>query len=193
MATRTLTIAAVCLTTLSDFYFFTSGTATPPKMTTSGSRLTSSLKVRISDQSTPSELKVAIHNKDPSRTITFLSWDTAFDPQAINSGVLCLENADTDEEIPSPDMKLNRKLPPPRDDLIEISPGSTVTKIVALKSPWIPTDGQRYRAHFQGSWKAAWSKAAAQVTDEELASVTGDMDSQSNFHTDKFEMQLGKQ
>lgn len=193
MATRTLTIAAVCLTTISALYLLYPGTTALPAMTTSSSKSISRLVVKISEQSSPSELKVSIHNNDPSQTITLLSWDTPFDPQAINSGVLRLEHAVTGEEVASPGMKLNRKLPPPRDDLVEIGVGSTVTKNIVLNSPWIPTDGQSYRAHFQGRWKALWPKPAAEVTDEELASIVGDARLQGDFHSDKVEMQLSGQ
>lgn len=190
MATRIQVIAVACFTTLAAIYFFIPSAAVLSGMTSQLAKTTGDLDVRISGQPSPSQLEVTIRNSHPSQTITLLSWDTPFDPQAINSGVLCLENAKTGEEVQSPGMKLNRKLPPPREDLIEISAGSTVTKNIALDAPWIPADGQDYRVHYQGSWRAMWAKSAAQITDEELASFTGDAGLQGGFSSDKIEVRL---
>jgi len=80
-------------------------------------------------------------------------------------------------------------LPPPRDELVEISPGSSASKELGLKSPWIPTDGRKYQLHMRGNWRAAWAKAAADVSDRELEAMGGDVSS-SAFESDSVEMQL---
>lgn len=86
-------------------------------------------------------------------------------------------------------MKLNRMLPPPRDELVEIAPGSSATKELGLKSPWIPTDGKKYQLHMRGNWRAAWAKAKADVSEGELEAMRGD-GTGSAFESESLEMQL---
>ncbi|OQO05077.1 hypothetical protein B0A48_08097 [Cryoendolithus antarcticus] len=147
------------------------------------------LEVTLVPGSTPSTLQVRIHNTDLERTISFLTWDTPLDPSAINTGVLSLVNANTGETIPGPDMKINRLLPPPRKDLVELVPGASTGRDLALKSPWIPTDGTRCTVRMQGTWRAVWAKPAVQVTDLELGSMIGDQRTTA-FDTRSVEMSI---
>ncbi|KAI7409742.1 hypothetical protein KC336_g12657, partial [Hortaea werneckii] len=74
--------------------------------------------------SSPPTIAASISNQHSSKVITVLGWDTPFDPTALNSGALQLyrttssgSNAAESVEIPGPGMKVNRLLPPPREDL----------------------------------------------------------------------------
>jgi hypothetical protein len=187
MALRTAILATAFFGTLATFYHLSSS-QTSSTMSPNQAPL-GDVAISLSPAQSPLTLKVTIRNDSPDKTFSFLTWDSPFDPQAINTGVLCLKDAETGDTIDSPGMKLNRMMPPPRDDLVEISPGSSATKELELKSPWIPTDGKKYRLHLQGNWRAAWAKAAADVSDGDLEAMGGDV-SESAFESDSLEMHL---
>ena len=154
-------------------------------------KTTSPLQIQLSPG--PENLTVAcsIRNNDADHTITFLSWDTPFDPSAVNLGVLTLNDTETGTDIPSPNMQIRRMMPPPRDVLVEIAPGSSSERELDLSSPWIPTDGKKYQVAVKGTWGAVWKKPAADVTDEELAAFKGDAALQGGFGSEAVEMTLG--
>ena len=190
MALRTAILATAFFGTLATFYHLSSSTSqTSFIMSPNQAAPLGDVAISLSSAESPLTLKVTIRNYSPDKTFSFLTWDSPFDPSAINTGVLCLKDAETGNTIDSPGMKLNRMMPPPRDELVEISPGSSATKELALKSPWIPTDGKKYQLHMQGKWRAAWAKAAADVSDDELEAMGGDV-SEGAFESDLLEMQL---
>ena len=149
-----------------------------------------SLQVQLSAGPENSSLACTIRNTDSEHALTFLTWDTPFDPTAVNTGVLSIKDAETGADIPSPGMKLNRKMPPPRDALVEIAPKSSAERELNLSSPWIPTDGKKYQVAVHGTWRAIWQKPAAQVSDEELAALKGDEAMQGGFDSGSVEMIL---
>lgn len=159
---------------------------TSPKMASADT-----LQVQLSAGPENKTVACTIRNTDSEHTITFLTWDTPFDPTAVNTGVLALKNADTGADIPSPGMKLNRKMPPSRDALVEISPKSSAERELDLSSPWIPTDGKKYQVAVHGAWRAVWQKPATQVSEEELAALKGDEAMQGGFDSGSVEMILG--
>jgi len=159
---------------------------TSPKMASADS-----LQVQLTPGPENKTIACTIRNTDPEHTISFLTWDTPFDPTAANTGVLALKDAETDADIPSPGMKINRKMPPPRDALVEIAPKSSAERELNLSSPWIPTDGKKYQVAVHGTWRAVWQKPATQVSDEELAALKGDEAMQGGFDSGSVEMILG--
>lgn len=152
---------------------------------------TSPLQIQLSPGAENLTVACSIRNTNADHTITFLSWDTPFDPSAVNLGVLTLKDAETGAEIPSPGMQIRRMMPPPRDVLVEIAPGSSSERELDLSSPWIPTDGKKYQVGVKGIWGAVWKKPAAEVTDEELAAFKGDAALQGGFGSEAVEMTLG--
>jgi hypothetical protein len=189
MALRTAILATAFFGTLATFYHLSSTSQTSFTMAPKQAAPLGDVAISLSQAQSPLTLKVTIRNDSPDKTFSFLTWDSPFDPSAINTGVLCLKDAETGDTIDSPGMKLNRMMPPPRDELVEIGPGSSATKELALKSPWIPTDGKKYQLRMQGKWRAAWAKAAADVSDGELEAMGGDV-SESAFESDPLEMHL---
>jgi len=185
MALRTAILATAFLGTLATIYHLSSSTSQtsfimPPNQ---------AVAVSLSSAQNPLTIKVTIRNDSKDKPFSFLTWDSPFDPQAVNTGVLCLKDAETGSTIEGPGMKLNRMLPPPRDELVEIAPGSSATKELGLKSPWIPTDGKKYQLHMRGNWRAAWTKAKADVSDGELEAMGSD-GTESAFESDSLEVQL---
>lgn len=131
--------------------------------------------------SSPPTVAATISNHHSTKVITVLGWDTPFDPTAVNSGALQLyrikssgSNAAAESvEIPGPGMKVNRLLPPPREDLIELKPGASIERHVPLKAPWIPADGQNYRLRFQGQWRGLWAKSIGDISAQDLEKLGG--------------------
>lgn len=160
-----------------------------PKMASADSL--QALQVQLAAGSENATLTCTIRNTDSEHTISFLTWDTPFDPTAVNTGVLALRDAETGTDIPSPGLKLNRKMPPSRDALVEIAPQSSAERELNLSSPWIPTDGKKYQVAVHGTWRAVWQKPATQVSDEELAALKGDEAMQGGFDSGNVEMVLG--
>jgi hypothetical protein len=149
------------------------------------------LQVQLSAIPENTTVVCTIRNTDSENTLTFLTWDTPFDPTAIDTGVLTLKDAETGDDIPSPGMKLNRQMPPPRHALVEIAPKSSAERELNLSSPWIPTDGKKYQVAVNGTWRAVWQKPATQVSDDELAALKGDEAMTGGFESGSVEMVLG--
>jgi hypothetical protein len=191
MATRGFIAASLC---------FLAATAThlhhsplPGTLTTGFPNMasTSPLEVQLKRGPENSTVACSIRNTDADHTISFLTWDSPFDPLAVNTGVLTLKNAETGAEVPSPGMQIRRMMPPPRDMIFEIAPGSSSERELNLSSPWIPTDGKKYQVGVNGTWRALWKKPAAEVTDEELAALKGDEAMPGDFGSETVEMTLG--
>jgi hypothetical protein len=149
------------------------------------------LQVQLSRGSERSTVACTIRNTDAEHTISFLTWDTPFDPLAVNTGVLTLKDAESGADVPSPGMQLRRQMPPPRAALVDILPKSSEERELHLSSPWIPSDGRKYAVAVRGTWTAVWRKPAAQVTDEELAALNGDEVMDGDFDSRSVEMMLG--
>ena len=134
------------------------------------------LSIRLAvEDGTCGLVKVQISNASPDSTFTFLSWDTPFDPRALDLGVVGLSDAVTGKEIPGPGLKLNRKMPAPRDELIEVEPGKTRTRELELKGFWLPEEGTKVRIHAHGEWKAVWkARRKDEIAEAELEALAGD-------------------
>lgn len=193
MAVRTVVVSLLCFFSFLAIYH--TGVLTSSNMSPSSHEQSSTrdLTVRLSAGSSPSVLKVTVENESRTHTYSLFTWDTPLDEQALNIGALTLEDAKTGEAIPGPHMKVNRKLPPPRDAVVEVSPQSAVSREVNLSVPWLPKDGKVYRVQVQGPWKAVWAKVATQITDEELSKMSGDSPLlEETIRSEAVELQLGE-
>jgi hypothetical protein len=186
MTVRAVVLSLLCFVSLIAIY--RSNLFTSYNMSSSSQ----DLKIQLSAGSSPSVLKVTVENKSQSQTFSLLTWNTPLDEQALNIGALTLEDAESGKPVPGPQMKVNRKLPPPRDAVLEVSPQSTVSREVNLSFPWIPKDGKVYRIQVQGTWKAVWAKSASQITDEELSEMTGDSHLDESISSESVELRLGE-
>jgi hypothetical protein len=190
MAVRAVVLSFLCFIPLVALY--KSNAFISYNMSPSEQSSTEDLKIQLSSGSSPSVLKVTVKNESKSKTFSLLTWNTPLDEQALNIGALTLEDAEKGEAVPGPQMKINRKLPPPRDVIVEVSPQSTASREVNLSFPWIPKDGKVYRIQVQGPWKAVWAKPASQVTDDELSEMTGDSHLSENISSQSVELRLGE-
>lgn len=190
MTVRAVVLSFLCFISLVALY--KSNAFISYNMSPSEQSSTEDLKIQLSSGSSPSVLKVTVKNESKSKTFSLLTWNTPLDEQALNIGALTLEDAEKGEAVPGPQMKINRKLPPPRDVIVEVSPQSTASREVNLSFPWIPKDGKIYRIQVQGPWKAVWAKPASQVTDDELSEMTGDSHLSENISSQSVELRLGE-
>jgi hypothetical protein len=192
MTVRAVVVSLLCFVSLVAIY--RSNVFTPYNMSSSSNEKSSTkdLKIQLSSGSSPSVLKVTVENKSQSQTFSLLTWNTPLDEQALNIGALTLEDAETGKAVPGPQMKVNRKLPPPRDAVLEVSPQSTASREVNLSFPWIPKDGKVYRIQVQGTWKAVWAKSASQITNGELSEMTGDSHLDESISSESVELRLGE-
>ncbi|KAI5364799.1 hypothetical protein Slin14017_G046890 [Septoria linicola] len=135
---------------------------------------TKELNVQLSESDQPRTIKATIRNTSPSTTYTFLRWDTVIDNvNPLAKGTLVLSRTSTGQVVEGPGVMINRAMPPPREDLVELGPGNHVSTDVAMKGPWVLEDGSEYTVKARGSWRAVWPKPASQLTDEELETVGG--------------------
>lgn len=140
--------------------------------------------------SSPSTLNVTISNSHPSSPLTIITWDAPFERTARDSGSYHIQPAHGGDELKSLGLRIKRRLPAPRDALLEIPAGGKVERALELRSRWIPADGERYKIWARGPWRAVWAKSAEDVTDEDLGSLLGDFGVDAKFETNVLEMTL---
>ncbi|KAH7132584.1 hypothetical protein B0J11DRAFT_427771 [Dendryphion nanum] len=174
MNTRTAVVSAFVVTILGGFYFLSSSSSISPKMTPSPPPASTNgipgIEFQLSQISrSPPSILVTLKNHNPKSTFTLLKWSTPLDPLAQILGVFKLEDADTGEKVPIDVIMINRKTPPPRDELVTIMPGTEESVEVVFNKPWFPEKKPaKYKVKAEGTFKGAWEKSADQVTDNEL-------------------------
>lgn len=128
------------------------------------------LDFKLSQISTsPPSLLVTLKNNHPSSTFTVLKWGTPLDPQATNLGVFKLTNAESGEPIDVVVIKIARKTPPARSELVQIEPSTEHATEVVFEKPWMPqTKPASYKVQVEGKFYAVWEKAAKDVTESDL-------------------------
>lgn len=163
-----LTLSAVLFTTV----YFCKQIQYSRAMTQSAS--TKELTVQLSESDQPRTIIATISNTSPSTTYTFLTWDTVVDNvNPLAKGTLILSQKSSGQVVEGPGVMINRAMPPPREDLMEIAPGTRSSVDIALEGPWMPRDKSQYTVKARGSWKAVWPKPVSQVTDKELGTMGG--------------------
>ncbi|KAF2648794.1 hypothetical protein K491DRAFT_669997 [Lophiostoma macrostomum CBS 122681] len=186
---RTVVITALTATFLGSLYFVYAP-STFPNMTKSASKAPSGvpgLEFKLSQISkNPPSLLVTLKNSSPGLSFTLLKWGTPLDPQASNLGVFQLIDAETGEAVKSDILKIGRKMPPSRDDLQEISPGTEHAIEVVLDKPWMPRKKPaKYKVTAQGKLHGVWEKPASELATEELESYADSPFSDRAFSTEE--------
>lgn len=131
------------------------------------------LSLEQPDTSSPT-LKVNLRNTSPDTPFTILTWDTPLDPKALALGVFRMVDASSGSELLAMNMKLNRKLPPSRDQLIEIGPGKDYSTEVKFEPPLAQLHkGKSYVIQAIGRWKGVWPVAASELNESDLNELGG--------------------
>ncbi|BCS25153.1 uncharacterized protein APUU_41597S [Aspergillus puulaauensis] len=115
------------------------------------------------------QLSVLNHAESP---VTVLNWGSPLDPRANILGVFEIRDSDSDELVTIDTVKFTRKLPPPREDFVQIPTGGTIDTEVTL--PRVPlVEGHRYTVQARGWWQAVWEKPLQDVPADDLEKLTG--------------------
>ncbi|KAB8235775.1 hypothetical protein ETB97_012616 [Aspergillus alliaceus] len=129
----------------------------------------------VSIEQSPSQqaaisVKASIEN--PSNVpVTMLKWGTPFDPKAGILGVFNVQDETDGQAVPLDTIKISRKLPPAADDLLEISPQSTVDTVVTL--PPMPLMAEHnFSIRAQGRWHAVWESPVSDVDGAKLEQLS---------------------
>ncbi|KAJ5584789.1 uncharacterized protein N7459_004589 [Penicillium hispanicum] len=140
-----------------------------------------SLDLQVSLTSSPSTMQaqspstfpvtVTVHNP-ASSPVTVLKWGTPLDNRAGLMGIFEVCDTSTGHTLTLDTIKISRKLPPSREDLIEISPKGTLERTVDLPRQRF-RKGHEYSIRAQGLWHAIWKEPVANVTASQLQDLTG--------------------
>ena len=150
------------------------------------------LKVHIAPGNKDSTLQVKITNTHKDTPLTILNWDAPFDSVTRDSGSYHIQPSSPPgaDELKSPGVKVKRKMPAPREALLEIEPQGYVTRELSIASRWIPSDGGQYKVWANGPWRAIWAKKMEDVTDEDLMSTRGEFGIGHTYKTNEIEIIL---
>ncbi|KAL4867052.1 hypothetical protein BDV12DRAFT_171883 [Aspergillus spectabilis] len=163
-------VLSVLLSVLVFYLFSTMSDPAPP---------TPKLEVRLKSPSIPTSfsppiavsVQLSVLNTADSPA-TLLNWGSPLDPRANILGVFEIRDTDTDEVVSLDTIKFSRKLPPPREDLVQISAGGAVDAEVTL--PRVPlVEGRQYSIRAKGWWQAVWEKSLEDVPSDDLEKLTG--------------------
>lgn len=148
---------------------------------------TAELEVKLSQTSLdPPSLLVTLRNNHPSITFTLLRWGTPLDPQAVNLGVFGLIDAETGERINVDIIKIARKTPPAREDLVEIEPGSEHAVEVVFDKPWMPDKKPaKYNIKAKGTFYGGWDKGVDDITADELEAYSDSLLGRKRFESEQ--------
>ncbi|KAF2475197.1 uncharacterized protein BDR25DRAFT_214041 [Lindgomyces ingoldianus] len=175
---RTAVITALAVTILGSLYLIYTPSSITFHMSPTGvpaSENIPGLEFKLSQISkNPPSLLVTLRNNNPSSTFTVLKWGTPLDPQASNLGIFKMFDADTGKEVLIDRLMINRKMPPSREDLHEIAPGTEHATEVVFNKPWMPAKKPaKYQIKVEGQFKAVWEKTAREVGTNELEELGG--------------------
>lgn len=104
-------------------------------------------------------------NDTGTGTLTILNWSSPLDPMASLLGVFEVSHVDTGKVIDAPTLMINRKRPPPAEDLIELAAQQEVTTQVTLTGVEF-TAGQTYSIRATGRWQAVWNEPKKEVQED---------------------------
>ncbi|KAE8154487.1 hypothetical protein BDV25DRAFT_135921 [Aspergillus avenaceus] len=126
--------------------------------------------IERSSSGTSISVNASIHNAS-NQPVTILKWNTPLDPKAAILGVFEVQDQTDGQAVPLDTIKFSRKLPPSADDLLEISPRSSVNTVVKLPPMALPSSHEfSVRAH--GRWHAVWETPVSSVSDAKLEQLS---------------------
>ncbi|KAF2022653.1 hypothetical protein EK21DRAFT_119531 [Setomelanomma holmii] len=162
------------------------------KSAASASNTVSGLEFKLSqDSRNPPSLLVTLKNNSPDTPYTILKWGTPLDTAALNIGVFNIVNEENGDEIQQFVLKINRKMPPPQDQLVTLAPGTEEELSVVFDKPWMPEKKPaKYKVKAEGDFKGVWDKYGGDVTEAELNSYIESPFSGKKFATNEVVMEV---
>ncbi|KAF2462094.1 hypothetical protein BDY21DRAFT_368225 [Lineolata rhizophorae] len=196
MATRNVVLAIVALGTFALIWNHSSIAASFPMSAattdSAAAPAVADLEFSLAQSSAePTKLKVTLTNTHASSTMTILDWNTPLDPLAPNLGVVHIVNSETGKEVEIPRIMVNRKMPPPRVDLVELAPGQSETREILLEGPRVSLEkGTRYEVNVSGNYMAVWASPSEQVGETELNQLSGGTAMSGQYESEKVAFEI---
>lgn len=193
--TRSAILTGFAITLLGGFYIYQSPTSisyTMSQSTSSTSNGIPGLEFKLSQTAkNPPTLLVTLKNTNPDTAYTLLKWGTPLDGAALNTGVFSIVDAESGSEVEQLVLQINRKMPPPQEELVTVAPGTEEEMQVVFDKPWMP--GQKpakYKVKAAGEFKGAWDKYGGDVSEDELSKYVESPLSGRGFSTNEVVMEV---
>ncbi|KAL3477650.1 hypothetical protein BJX99DRAFT_123067 [Aspergillus californicus] len=127
-------------------------------------------------------VQVSVHNNAKS-SVTLLNWGSPLDPKANVLGVFEFRDIHTEETVTLNTIKFARKLPPSKEDFVEIPAGDIVDAEVTI--PLVPlVEGHRYTIQAKGWWQAVWEWPLHDIADHDLETMAGPSVQRGEFESE---------
>ncbi|KAF1995535.1 hypothetical protein P154DRAFT_526241 [Amniculicola lignicola CBS 123094] len=170
MPSRTTIFATLVIISLGSLYLLHAHSPTTFTMSSPPG-----LELALAQTSTsPPTLKVTLKNTSPS-AYTILKWNTPFDPIALNLDIFTVTNVETNEKADIPRIMLKRKVPPSKDQLLEIPSGAERSvDVLFQKEGVVELSPAKYRVVAAGRYGVVWQKKKGEVSEEDLEDLGGD-------------------
>lgn len=189
---RTAIITGLAITLLGAYYVYqspTSITYTMPNPTPTNGVPGLEFKLAQSSRNPPVLLVTLKNNADTPYTL--LKWGTPLDSAALNTGVFKITHADSGDEVEQVVLQINRKMPPPQEELVTIAPGTEEEVQVVFDRPWMPEQKPaKYKVKAQGEFKGLWDKYGGDLTEDDLNAHVESPFSGKKFATNEVVMEV---
>ncbi|KAF1918420.1 hypothetical protein BDU57DRAFT_198321 [Ampelomyces quisqualis] len=189
---RTAIIAGVAITLLGAYYVYQSPTSIAYTMsnTTSSNRVPG-LEFKLTQSSRNPPVLLATLKNNADTPYTLLKWGTPFDSAALNTGIFKITNAETGVQVEQMVLQINRKMPPPQDELVTIAPGTEEEMQVVFNKPWMPAQKPaKYKVKAEGDLKGLWDKYGGDLTEDDLNAYIESPFSGRKFSTNEVVMEV---
>jgi hypothetical protein len=189
---RTVLIAASAITLLGALYYLNSSSNPPLNMSAPPSSQTvPGLEFKLSQISrNPPSLLVTLKNTSPDTPYTLLKWGTPLDAQALNLGLFKMVDGEG-KEVVQHSIKVSRLMPPSREDLVTVAPGTEEATEVVFNKFWMPeTKPATYKVKADGAFGGVWDRYGDKVADEELEAYSASPLTGRVFGTNEVDMRV---
>lgn len=193
---RTAVITGVAITFLGAFYVYQSPTTINYTMSRSTISTAYSeapgLEFQLAQVSRhPPALLVTVKNKSPDTTYTILKWGTPLDSAALNTGLFKIIDVESKEEVHQVTLQINRKMPPPQEELATLAPGTEEEIEVVFDKPWMPErKPAKYKITAAGEFTGLWDKYGNELTEDDLNVYSSSPFSGKKFKTNEVIMDV---
>jgi hypothetical protein len=189
---RTAIITGFAITLLGAYYVYqspTSITYTMPNPPSSNEVPGLEFKLAQSSRNPPVLLVTLKNNADTPYTL--LKWGTPLDSAALNTGVFKITHAESGDEVEQVVLQINRKMPPPQEDMVTIAPGTEEEVQVVFDKPWMPEQKPaKYKVKAQGEFKGLWDKYGGDLSEDDLNAYVESPFSGKRFGTNEVVMEV---
>ncbi|USP78402.1 hypothetical protein yc1106_05676 [Curvularia clavata] len=139
----------------------------------------------------PPTLIVTLENHHSDADYTVLKWGTPIDPFALDTGVFSIVDDASHNEIEQEILHINRKVPPPPNQLITLAAGTQEEIEVVFNRPWMPgRKPTKYKVSAKGVFKGGWAKSGNELTKTDLLSYADSPLSGKRFVTNEIVMEV---